>query len=377
MNDKSITHTCENCESPLQGRYCHECGQDSTFKLRYLSDMILAFLANTLSYESTVNRTLIPLLLLPGKIINEYLSGHRVKYISPFRLYLFCNLVFFLIVTQTLDFQDSKTNADDLLIITQEESNQPEIDLSQNDQSATSLDEQSTELSEKSDLAIREIEKTLDERESGQQENIKDNNSDLKQSVGNEVIPPDIGVDFSGKFGDSQLERDVIHYSALLAGISEEQLQQKFNGKHEWDNKAISTYFFGLLPKVMLFCLPLFALILKVFYIRNKKLYVEHLIFMAYVQSFVFCCLGVHILLKEIEGFQFLGSALNTVNYVIETILSVLVLWILVYIFLSFKNVYQQGWIKTTIKFSMISVIFFMIFILSLVLSMWWAFVVT
>lgn len=372
MNDKLTTQTCENCESPLQGRYCYECGQDSSFRLRYLSDMILAFLANTLSYESTVNRTLIPLLLSPGKIINEYLSGHRVKYISPFRLYLFCNLVFFLIVTQTLDFQDGKIRSDDFLIVAQEDSGQQE-----NNQTEASKEEQSTGLPDESNVVIREIEKTFDESESGRQEDLKGNNSDLKQSVDNEVTPPDTDVDFSGKFGDTQLERDVIHYSALLAGISEEQLQQKFNGEHEWDNKAISTYFFGLLPKVMLFCLPLFALILKVFYIRNKKLYVEHLIFMAYVQSFVFCCLGVHILLKEVEGFQFLGSALNTVNYIIETILSVLVLWILVYLFLSFKNVYQQGWIKTTIKFSIISVIFFIIFILSLVLSMWWAFVVS
>lgn len=55
-------------------------------------------LDNLFSYDSRVYRTLVPLMTKPGFVCREYLAGKRVRYLPPFRLYLFASIIFFLVV---------------------------------------------------------------------------------------------------------------------------------------------------------------------------------------------------------------------------------------------------------------------------------------
>ncbi len=378
MNDNSITQTCENCESPLQGRYCHKCGQDSAYRFRYLGDIVMAFLASIFSYDSRVNQTLVPLMLKPGKIVKDYLAGHRVKYISPFRLYLFCNLIFFLLATLFFNYNNDEDGFIEIEEI-------PKEVITPEENTSTLLEGQS---SSKKIISAgdKELAQYITEENKTELQKLKelDNsfsinfNGDGSSAGGSNTGGSSAnGLDANQTSTASNFEQTIMHYSALLAGISDEQLEQKFKDQSQWNGEAIFSYFFSLLPKVMLICLPIFALILKVFYIRQKKMYVEHLIFMAYVQSFVFILLTFYMLFTEVSNLNATNQLITVFNFVIDKILLVLTCWMFVYIYLSFKNVYEQGWFITTVKFSMISALFFMIFVLSLALSMWWAFVVT
>ena len=93
-------------------------------------------------------------------------------------------------------------------------------------------------------------------------------------------------------------------------------------------------------PKVMFFLLPIFALILKLFYIRHRIVYINHLIFALHLHTIFF----IYILIPVIF----------TNGYVVLAML--IALWL--HIFFSFKNVYGQSIIKTFIKMNTIMLIY-------------------
>ena len=86
--------------------------------------------------------------------------------------------------------------------------------------------------------------------------------------------------------------------------------------------------------------LPLFTLFLKLFYIRRKYLYVDHLIFVFHIQTVFFMLFSIYFLL-EIFG--------ANPELWIFTIL------FLLYLIIAMKKFYQQGYFKTFIKFLLLN----------------------
>jgi hypothetical protein len=87
---------CSNCATPLAGRYCFVCGQDTVpaeTALRSWRDQ----------WHKLV-RTLSALLLRPGLLTREHLDGGRVRYVAPFTLYLNTVAVFF-VFSALFDFR--------------------------------------------------------------------------------------------------------------------------------------------------------------------------------------------------------------------------------------------------------------------------------
>jgi uncharacterized protein DUF3667 len=93
---------CRNCGVPLQGHYCHTCGQKAVH-----SDITLRELAHEAFHEfshldnSKIVRTLKLLLFKPGELTAEFLRGRRARYIPPLRLYLVCSVLFFALAAWT------------------------------------------------------------------------------------------------------------------------------------------------------------------------------------------------------------------------------------------------------------------------------------
>ena len=54
--------TCANCQSPLAGPYCGQCGQEVNSTLKYFWTVMLHLLDDIFSFDSRAKRTLIPLL---------------------------------------------------------------------------------------------------------------------------------------------------------------------------------------------------------------------------------------------------------------------------------------------------------------------------
>ena len=93
----SLTH-CENCGALLQGSWCGQCGQPAIDYRRSFRHVIVDVLDSFLSWDSKILATLVHLLTRPWKLTNEFLAGHRVRYLNPLRLYLLVSVLFFFVV---------------------------------------------------------------------------------------------------------------------------------------------------------------------------------------------------------------------------------------------------------------------------------------
>lgn len=90
---------CRNCNEPLSGEYCYRCGQrehGDDIRLRDLAGEALEELGQL---DGRIWRTLIGLVIHPGRVTVDYLAGHRARYIPPLRLYLVVSFLVFLIMS--------------------------------------------------------------------------------------------------------------------------------------------------------------------------------------------------------------------------------------------------------------------------------------
>ncbi|PQJ82742.1 hypothetical protein [Polaribacter glomeratus] len=86
--------------------------------------------------------------------------------------------------------------------------------------------------------------------------------------------------------------------------------------------------------------LPIFTLFLKLFYIRRKYTYVDHLIFVFHIQTVFFMLFSIFYLLKIVG---------------ISPQLWVFVTLFLLYLIIAMKQFYQQGYFKTFVKFLLLN----------------------
>ncbi len=100
--------------------------------------------------------------------------------------------------------------------------------------------------------------------------------------------------------------------------------------------QAFVSALLGDIPRMMFFLLPLFAVSLKLLYLRRKRLYVEHLVFLLHVHAFAFLILTPLLLVPPLWRGLFVGLALP------------------VYVALAPRAVYKQGWPKTLTKFALL-----------------------
>ena len=97
------------------------------------------------------------------------------------------------------------------------------------------------------------------------------------------------------------------------------------------------------IPAMMLCCIPLFAFILKVLYIRTHRFYVEHLVYSLHIHAFLY--VGVIITSLAVM------LANRTIPVLGGWITGLMTIAIVVQIFLSIRRVYRQGWFMTIFKF--------------------------
>ncbi|MEE9408032.1 MAG: hypothetical protein V3V28_08150 [Polaribacter sp.] len=101
--------------------------------------------------------------------------------------------------------------------------------------------------------------------------------------------------------------------------------------------------------------LPLFTLFLKLFYIRRKYTYVDHLIFVFHTQTVFFMLVTLLLLIS------FFISLKSTWIFLII---------FLIYLFLAMKKFYNQGFFKTFIKFLMLNLVYFIMGVIGVIFVM-------
>lgn len=121
----------------------------------------------------------------------------------------------------------------------------------------------------------------------------------------------------------------------------------KLAARADEDPGEIFELLLDVTPPVIFLLLPFFALLLKLFYFSFGFYYVEHLVLAIINHSFLFAALLV-------------DNVLETMPIWGTTQLSIAILiWIPIYMYLSLKNVYGQGWFATLINYFLLVFFYF------------------
>ena len=130
-----------------------------------------------------------------------------------------------------------------------------------------------------------------------------------------------------------------------LIGVMTEKLNRAEAITNE-GGRAVVEEILDIAPPVAFILLPLFALLLKLAYIRHDVYYAEHLVLALHNHSFLFIALTVGI---PLDG---AGESLGLIGELLD---SGLELWIVVYLFISLRRVYGQSYPKTLLKYVLLA----------------------
>lgn len=107
--------TCLNCRYVVENRFCSNCGQENTDTRKTFYHLFIHFIEDLTHYENAFWKTIKNLLFKPSALTKEYLSGKRLSYLAPVRLYIFISFITFFLITvfpikdsEALQIQETK-----------------------------------------------------------------------------------------------------------------------------------------------------------------------------------------------------------------------------------------------------------------------------
>lgn len=129
-----------------------------------------------------------------------------------------------------------------------------------------------------------------------------------------------------------------VSFFVLMAWVASQGLMLE-QGQSVGQDSAVQAQFMSEeLPRLMFVLMPVFALLLKVFYFR--RLYFDHLIFSVHLHSAGYVVLALMLPLERVS----LGS------FAAFTLQLVLFTYLTIYLIASLRRVYDASWIGATIR---------------------------
>jgi hypothetical protein len=95
-----------NCGHQVAERFCPNCGQENIESRKTFHHLFVHFFEDLTHYENAFWRTIRNLLFKPSALTKEYLSGKRLSYLAPVRLYIFISFITFFFITIIPDSED-------------------------------------------------------------------------------------------------------------------------------------------------------------------------------------------------------------------------------------------------------------------------------
>jgi hypothetical protein len=332
---------CLNCGTIVQGRYCHVCGQENVVPKESFWHTVTHFFYDIMHFDTKFFITLKDLLFRPGFLSKEYMLGRRASYLHPIKMYVFTSAIFFLIFFSFFKNEATvKTNSNLPL------SNKERADI------------------------IREMEKKLskDKKDSLFMQQLAFIKDTSRPVTVKDIPGKGDFISFTGTHYSSFEEYDSIQKTLpsskrdgwFVRRVVKKQIQinERF---HEDPDEALKEFLDNVLhrlPYMLFISLPLFALILKLVYIRRKQFYyVDHGIFTIHLYIFSFILLLVVFGLNALKKLTGLG--------IIDWIVGFLFVGLLFYLYKGMRNFYGQRRAKTFLKFIFVA---FFSFIMMLIL---------
>ncbi len=336
-SEKSTSASCANCGAELLGPYCHNCGQSGKSMIKVFHTLLSEIVSDVFGYDSRLKHTLLPMFFKPGKLTLDYIKDKRFYYVLPLRLYLICSLILLLLIQLGSKYQSIAFNE------------------------SQHVGQKSH--SEQNKAPVVKKERIVSDSLVQDEKRAATTDSEAEPSVRSEkdsAIRLDLGDEFSEE------------------GSLFKPLADKIKAKKDsWskDPAPLFKEFYQTLPYMMFVLLPLFALLIKLFYLFSNRYYVEHLIFLIHNHCFVFSALSLQQLIwlatdRISEKSHWLWKSLDWLG---EWLVILLFSWIVTYIFVAMKRVYRQSWGKTIFKGCMLGGLYILLisfgFVVTLAIS--------
>ena len=331
---------CLNCGTEVISRYCHVCGQENVEPKESFWHLITHFFYDFTHFDGKFFSTLKYLIIKPGFVSAEYVRGRRAKYLHPIRMYIFTSAFFFIIFFWTvsvgdIDFNKSAFSGTDSTAWI----NAQKASLSNADSREDSME------------ILDAIEKM---RLGAPFDSVRKRTPTVRFSLDsityNSIAEYDsIQRSLPPEKRDGWLEKKIRKREILI--------KQRYGGDRNQFWRAVLNNFVHQFPKLFFISLPLFALILKLLYIRRKQFYyADHAIFSIHLYIFSFIFLLILIGINKLSD--------NFSSAVWGWIVFALWLYWLFYIYKAMRNFYQQSRWKTILKYLLLNFAAFLTIIL-------------
>lgn len=302
----SLPPNCLNCGAEIITRYCGECGQENEPPTPTFSAVMKDLWQEFIQVDGKILTTLWFLFARPGFLSAEYIAGRRITYFSPFKLYFWTTALFVLFILRLniIDAEKLQVAADKVqleTVATPGPGTKPTPKPKKDDTGET--------------FTINLI---------GKQERVRVTNGkfDGEQALAASLRfgLPRMTAGVMRLLGENinpdTLPESVPAYQEAQKKLREEQHKQQSAGKkrqptaqpdslkrqflserlirlknNPWDGlKALVA---AGIPNVLIFCVPIWALIIKLFF--PKRLYFEHLVFALHTHVFGVICMAASI----------------------------------------------------------------------------------
>lgn len=287
MENEIRENICLNCNELLneEDKYCPKCGQKRLGKKDYsVRKFLVESVGDFFHFDSKFMHTIVPLLFKPGLLTKEYLEGKRQRFFHPFKMFLFISVVYFLAAGMLSDKKEPEFES--AVKNTQTEENKPSntFHITTNNPSLQRLNSMNP------DTLRKKVQKV-----------------GINKFVKNEFP------------GTSKIKQFVAKQYIKINLSGPESFIEDLNHK---------------ISKMIFLVIPFFAGLLKLFYIRRKTNYFNHLIFSFHFHSFIFMLFLIWELLSLVMKISFF--------FILPIITA--------YLFFALKRVYSQSRGKTLVK---------------------------
>ena len=332
-NKLRVDKTCLNCKYVVESKFCPNCGQENTETRKTFHHLFVHFFEDLTHYENSFWKTIRNLLFKPAALTLEYLSGKRLSYLAPIRLYIFISFVTFFLLAVI------PQNDKDALVQIKESS--------ESDSKAKSFNGKQIDSLKQSKKDSIELANGIAEIEELRKKGIIENNAadsiikHLKDDLNN-VEKKDKRF-FSNSYKSISQMDSIRKISPDSINDIEYWFSKKIiNTNNKYTNKEIiekmkesMTHNF---PKTLFVYMPLFALVLWLFHNKKRWYYFDHGIFTLHYFSFL-------LLISLILGVcnRFFGLFDNNLVDVLKLIVNLVGFgWMFYYFFPAHHRFYKE-----------------------------------
>ncbi|GAB3102434.1 DUF3667 domain-containing protein [Lysobacter terrae] len=381
---------CENCGTPLQGHYCHECGQSIHSPTRHFGHALEEVFESFWHLDGRVFRSLRDL-MIPGRIARNYLDGKRTRYIAPLRLFVIMSLLTFFVGKLVVHVDGDPVRFDG--------AGSAAIERAQSVEEVHQIEARLLK-----ELAVEERKAT---KVAGVNAALIATRAKIQGVAANRIVeleaeakkhpagtsatatPPAASEAGKPPAPATANTQTTAPPKPKRSGISMDDSDWRFNGR-TWDEKTnpvdvpfmpafVDRWFnhkiaraksnmehmdnanefvqsaLSAVPTALFVLMPVFALLLKVLYLGSGRRYLEHLVVALYSHAWLLFAILLMFVMNALDD---AAGGKGWVPVLTSLIDAAIWIWIPVYLFLMQHRIYRDHWALTAVRYLVIGSIY-------------------